>query len=130
MHRPCVPPRDSKQFLAFPDPLALAFSFFIVLSLGSFVPAEAVRMRVSRARTPTERVSRYLRWTFAEKSTLISCVCMHVHVNAFDVSYAAFDRMQLHCRYKSMKLYAPQAFQRLSPSYARNQQAIYFAREL
>lgn len=52
----CVLPRDSKQFLAFPDPLALAFSFFIALSL-SFVPVEVVRMRVSRARTPTERVS-------------------------------------------------------------------------
>jgi len=133
VHRPCVPPRDSKRFLAFPDPLALAFSFFIVLSLG-FVPVEAMRVRVSRARTPTERC--YLRWTFAEKSTLILCmhVCVRIYMcmNALDVSYVALDRMQLNCRYKSMKpwvSYAPQAFQRLSPSYARNRRSYAFRQQ-
>jgi len=110
MHRPRVPPRDSKRFLAFPDSLALA-RFFIVSSLAfppsppSFRPVsvslslslplslpEDVRVRrISRARTPTERVSPLsmarLRETSAEKSAAVrshrsakrAFVCARIH---------------------------------------------------
>jgi len=84
MHRPRVPPRDSTRFLAFPDSLALA-RFFIVSSLAflSLLPRSVPspflslffllllrRAGISRARTPTERVSPFsmARDASAEKS--------------------------------------------------------------
>lgn len=103
-HRPCVPPRDSKRFLAFPDPLALAFSFFIVLSLG-LVPRRGdacAKYRVL-AHPQIVAISDGLRLKNPRRSRMCVCVCTYTRVNAFDVSYVAFDRMQLNCRYKSMK---------------------------
>lgn len=109
----CVPPRDSKQFLTFPD--SLTFSFFIVLSLVSVSSLLNRCVCEYRVFAHPQSVCCYLRWTLAEKSILIShiCVCIYTYmcVNAFDVSY---DRMQLNCRYKSIKSWVscvPRAFQ-------------------
>lgn len=93
-------------------------------------------MRVSRARTPTERALLSPDGPLLKnpRRSVYACARLRVceSVNAFDVSYVAFDRMQLNCRYKSTKSWVsrvPRAFQRLSPSYARNQRVIHFARE-
>lgn len=98
MHRPCVPPRDSKRFLAFP--LALALSLFLVQFAPLSLFLKDVRVRISRARTPTECVSLspMQEKIFAEKSTHVPRR-PHVCTRTFDVSWTASDRIRLYRRY-------------------------------
>lgn len=124
MHRPCVPPRDSRRFSG----LSLAPSLSPAASLFCYLSPSFEVCVYHRVLAHPQRVCRYLRWKsrlllkiHARSPTraLFARVCLCRYVRRF-----VRDRTRLNCGYHKSTMprvsYALRAFQRLSSSYARN----------